>query len=182
MFLLPRIVYSIELDAALDLDLFSPTCRFLSLCVCVCITQAHSTAVKPFSTRYKKKRFFVPKNANNLHETRSERRRDPLLLSRRRAPNNASIISYLVVQYNLPICTGTVQLRHIAIKYEEKTFLCGKAHNLRWSCSGLVQRFRFSPKLIAHYNRDANSPGLGWTDMTWIYNNIEYPKLRQHII
>lgn len=25
---------------------------------------------------------------------------------------------------SLPICAGTVQLRHIAIKYEEKTILC----------------------------------------------------------
>lgn len=41
---------------------------------------------------------------------------------------------------SLPICAGTVQLRHIAIKYEEKTILCvAKRINYVDLFCGLVQ-------------------------------------------
>lgn len=59
---------------------------------------------------------------------------------------------------SLPICAGTVQLRHIAIKYEEKTILCvAKRINYVDFFCGLVQFL--SRTYIAHYNdRDADSP------------------------
>lgn len=58
---------------------------------------------------------------------------------------------------SLPICAGTVQLRHIAIKYEEKTILCVAKRINYVDLFGLVQ-FQ-SRTYIAHYNdRDADSP------------------------